>query len=120
MKDISLLIPAFYFSVNLVIVGVLFIASLWIRKTDLGVGEPSDPVLPTGEGVADPPPVAAHGNRNWASWRSSTWHPQRYRRPFHDLQATLSASYAARVERAIQTIRIGALAGTRPTARAAY
>ena len=37
MKDISLSIPAFYLSMNLVIVVVLFIASLWIRETDLGV-----------------------------------------------------------------------------------
>jgi hypothetical protein len=55
MKDISLLIPAFYRSVNLVIVVVLFIASLWIRKADLGVSEPHGPALPTGRGVAPTP-----------------------------------------------------------------
>ena len=31
MNDISLSIPAFYLSMNLVIVVALFIASLWIR-----------------------------------------------------------------------------------------
>ena len=62
MKDMSLSIPAFYLSMNLVIVVVLFIASLWIRKTDLGVSEPHGPALPTGRGVADAP-VAARCNR---------------------------------------------------------
>ena len=55
MKDIGLLIPAFYLSMNLVIVVVLFIASLWIRETDLGVGEPHGTALPTGRGVAPTP-----------------------------------------------------------------
>src|SRR5262249_20137391 len=97
---------------------VLFIASLWIRKTDLGVSEPHGPALPTGRGVADAPPVTAHCKGSRASWRSSAWQPQRDRRHFRDLQATLSASYAAGVERAIQTIRIGAPAGARPTDQA--
>jgi hypothetical protein len=119
MKDINLSIPAFYLSMNLVIVVVLFITSLWIRQTDLGVGEPQGFALPTGRGVGYAP-AAAGGNRYRAPWRSSAWQPQRDRRPFRDLQATLSASYAAKVERAIQTIRIGAPAGTRPTARAAW
>ena len=118
MKDISLSIPAFYLPMNLVIVVVLLIASLWIRETDLGVGEPHGTALPTGRG-ADAP-VAARCNRDRAPWRSWAWQPQRDRRPFRDLQATLSASYAARVERAIQTIRIGAPAGTRPTDQAAW
>jgi hypothetical protein len=118
MKDISLSIPAFYLSMNLVIVGVLFIASLWIRETDLGVREPHGTALPIGRGVADAP-VAAGCNRDRAPWRSSAWPPQRDRRPFRDLQTTLSASYSARVERAIQTIRIGEPAGARPTDQAA-
>jgi hypothetical protein len=118
MKDISLSILAFYLSMNLVIVVVLFIASLWTRETDLGVGERHGTALPTGRGVADAP-VAAGYNRDWAPWRSSAWQPQRDRRPFRNLQATLSASYAGRVERAIQTIRIGAPAGVRPTDQAA-
>jgi hypothetical protein len=118
MKDISLSIPAFYLSMNLVIVVVLVIASLWIRETDLGVGEPHGKARPTGRGVGDPP-VAAGCNRDRVPWRSSAWQPQRDRRPFRDLQAILSASYAAKVERAIQPIRSSAPAGTRPTARAA-
>ncbi len=119
MNDISLSIPAFYLSMNLVIVVVLFIASRWIRETDRGVGEPHSKALPTERGVADAP-VAAGCNRDRAPWQSSAWQPQRDRRPFRDLQATLSANYAARVERAIQTIRIGAPAGTRPTDQAAW
>jgi hypothetical protein len=118
MKDISLLIPAFYLSMNLAIVVVLSIASLWIRETDQDVIEPQGKALPTGRGVGDAS-VAAGGNRDRAPWRSSTWQPQRDCPLFRDLQATLSASYAAEVERAILTIRIGAPAGTRPTDQAA-
>jgi hypothetical protein len=118
MKDISLSIPAFYLSMNLVIVVELIIASLLIREIDLGVGEPHGTAPPTGRGVADAP-VAARCNRDRAPWRISAWQPQRDRRPFRDLQATLSASYAAKVERAIQTIRIGGPAGARPTDQAA-
>jgi hypothetical protein len=106
MSDISLSIPAFYLSTNLVIVVVLFIASLWMRETDPGVGEPHGTALPTGRG-ADAP-VAARCNRDRAPWRSWAWQPQRDRRPFRDLQATLSADYAAKVERAVQTVRIEA------------
>jgi hypothetical protein len=119
MNDISLSILAFYLSMNLVIVVVLFIASLWIRETDLGVGEPHGKALPTGRGVGDAP-AAAGCNRDRAPWRSSAWQPQRDRRPFRDLQATFSASYAAKVERAIRTIRTGTPAGSRPNARAAW
>jgi hypothetical protein len=119
MEDIRLLIPAFYLSMNLVIVVVLFIASLWERETDLGVGEPQGFALPTGRDAGDGP-VAAGCNLDRALWPSSALRPPRDRRPFHDLQAALSASYVARVERAIQTIRIGAPAGTRPTDQAAW
>jgi hypothetical protein len=116
MQDIILSMPAFY--LYLVYVAALLITALWTRETDPPVGEPRAAALTTGRGVADAP-AAARGNLDRAPLRSSAVQPQRDRRPYRDLQATLSASYAARLEQAIRTIRVGPPAGGRPTDQAA-
>jgi hypothetical protein len=116
MKDIILSMPEVY--LYLVFVVVLLIRALWTREIDPPVGEPRATALTTGRGVGDAP-VAARCNLDRAPLRSSDLPPQRDRRPFRDLQATLSASYAAKWEQAIRTIRIGAPAGARPTDQAA-
>jgi hypothetical protein len=98
--------PEVYLSINLVLVVVLLIAALWTRQTGPPVGEPRATALMTGRGVADAP-AAARCNLDRNSLRSSAWQPQRDRRPFRDLEATLSASYTAKLEQAIRTIRVG-------------
>jgi hypothetical protein len=116
MKDILLSMPEVYLYLALVV--TFLIAALWTREPHSAVGTPGRRVLRTGWDVGDDP-VAAWCNLDRAPLPGFTRQPRRDRRPFRDLQATLSASYAARVERAIQTIWISAPAGTRPTARAA-
>jgi hypothetical protein len=116
MKDIILSMPEF--CLYLVFVVTLLITALWTRETGPPVGEPRATALTTGRGVGDAP-VAARCNRDRAPLRSSALPPQRDRRPFRDLQATLSASYAAKLEQAIRTIRVGPPAGARPTDQAA-
>ena len=105
MKDLSLSMPQVYLLVNLVIVVVLLITALWTQETGPPVGEPRATALLTGRGVTDVP-MAARGNLDRNPLRSSAWQPQRDLRPFSDLQATLSASYTAKVEQAIRTIRV--------------
>jgi hypothetical protein len=116
MLDVILSKPAFY--LYLVVVGTLLIRALWPRETDPPAGKPRTTALTTGRGVADAP-VAARGDLDRAPLWSSAWPPRRDQRPFRDLQATLSARYAARLEQAIRTIRARPPAGTRPTDQAA-
>jgi hypothetical protein len=116
MKDIILSMPAFYLS--MVFVVTLLITVLWARQTGPSDGEPRGTAPTTGWGVGDAP-VAARCNLDRARLRRSAWQPQRDRRPFRDLEATLSASYAAKLEQAIRTIRVGPPAGARPTDQAA-
>jgi hypothetical protein len=103
MKDIIHSMPELY--LYLVCVVVVFITALWRRQTGPPVGEPRATALTTGRGVGDAPVVARY-NLDRDSARSSALPPQRDRWPFLDLQATLSASYAARLEQAIRTIRV--------------
>jgi len=116
MKDIFLSIPGVY--VYLALVVTFLIAALWPRESLSAVGTPGRRVLRTGWDAGDDA-VAAWRNIDRAPLPGFAWQPQRDRRHFRDLQAALSASYTARVERAIQTIRIGGPAGARPTDQAA-
>jgi hypothetical protein len=113
MKDILLSMPEFY--LYLVFVVALLIAALWTRETGPPVGEPPAAALTTGWGVADAP-VAARCNLARAPFPLQL---RRDCRPFQDLQATLSASYAAKLEQAFRTIRLGPPAAARPTDQAA-
>jgi hypothetical protein len=118
MKDLIPSMPEVYLSINLVIVVVLLITALWIRETGPPVGEPRATALMTGRGVADAPAASCCTlDRN--PLRSSAWQAQRDRGPFRDLEASLSASYAAQLEQALRTIRVGPPAGARPTDQAA-
>jgi hypothetical protein len=127
-----------YLSINLVIVVVLLITTLWtsqtgppvgepratqmaarkalcgVIQTDSPAGEPRATALTTERGVGDAP-VAACCNLDRVPLRSFAWPPQRDRRPFRDLQATLCARYAAQWEQAIRTIGVGPYAVARPT-----
>ena len=116
MKDILLSMPEVYLYRALVVTSL--IAALWTHEPLSAVGTPGRRSLRTGWDAGDDL-VAARCNLDRAPLPGPDWQPQGDRRPFRDLQAALSASYTARVERAIQTIRIGALAGTRPTDQAA-
>jgi hypothetical protein len=109
MKDIILSMLQTYLSINLVIVVVLLLTALWARETCPSGSEPSATALTTGQGLGD----AA------AARRSNLLPPRRDRRPFRHLQATLSLRYAARVEQAIRTIRIGPYAAARAKDQAA-
>ena len=84
---------------------VVFITALWRRQTGPLVSKPRATALTTGRGVGDAP-LAARYNLDRTSLRSSAMPPQRDRQPFRDLQAALTASYAARLEQAIRTIRV--------------
>jgi hypothetical protein len=117
MKDILLSIPGVYLYLALVV--TFLIAALWPRAPLSAVGTPGRRALPTGWDAGGDL-VAAGCNLDRAPVPGPAWQPQRDRRHFRDLQAALSASYTARMERAIQTIRIGALAGARPTEQAAW
>ena len=102
MLDIILSKPAFY--LYLVVVGALLIRALWPRETNPPIGEPRATAGPTGRGVGEAS-VAACCNLDRAPLWSSALPHRRDRRPFRDLQATLSARYVARLEQAIRTIR---------------
>jgi hypothetical protein len=112
MMDIILSMPAFY--LYLVFVVALLIKALWTRETGSLVGEPRATALTTGRGVADTS-VAARCNLDPVPLPSAAVPPQCDRRLFRDLQATLSASYAAKWEQTIRTIWVGPPAGVRPT-----
>jgi hypothetical protein len=102
MLDIILSIPVVY--VYLVVVVTLLIIGLWTREADPPVGERRTTARTTGRGVGDAS-VAACCNLGPAPF--SALPPRRGHRPFRELQATLSASYAARLEQTIRTIRVG-------------
>src|SRR5262249_17868966 len=97
MSDILLSMFTIYFYLALVV--TLLIAAVWTREACA-----TGPT--TGRGVADAL-VAARCNLDPAPWRGSVLPPQPDRRPYRDLQATLSASYAARVEQEIRKVRVG-------------
>ena len=116
MKDILLSMPEVYLYLALVVTSL--IAALWTREPLSAVGTPGRRSLRTGWDAGDDL-VAARCNLDRAPFPGPAWQPQRDRRHFRDLQATLSASYAARLEQAIRTIRVGPPAGVRPTDQAA-
>jgi hypothetical protein len=117
MTDILLSMPEFY--LYLVFVMVLLMTALWARETGPPVGEPRATAPTTGRAVGDAP-AAARCNLDRAPLRSSALPPQRDRRPFRDLEAALSANYAARLEQAVRTIRGSPPAGARPTDQAVW
>jgi hypothetical protein len=102
MLDNILSKPAFY--LYLVVVGALLIRALWPREADPPVGEPRATARTNRRGVGEAW-VAARCNLDRAPLWSSALPPQCRQRPFRDLQAALSARYAARLEQAIRTIR---------------
>jgi hypothetical protein len=104
MKDIILSMPEFY--LYLVTVVALLITALWTQKTGSSVGEPRATVRTAGRNIGDAR-VAARRNHDRAPLWSSALPLHRDCRPFRDLQATLSASYAAKLEQVIRTIRAG-------------
>jgi hypothetical protein len=101
MLDIILSMPVVY--VYLVVVVALLIIGLWTREADPPADEPRATARTTERGVVDAS-VAARCNLDPAPLAVL---PPRDRRLFRELQATLSASYAARLEQAIRTIRVG-------------
>ena len=104
MKNIILSMPEFYLYVVFVVLAL--IAALWQRPTRLSVGEPRATAPTTGR---------ASPTRWWRHVATATgppggvppWRPSATVRPFPDLEAALSASYAARLEQAVRTIRLG-------------
>jgi hypothetical protein len=104
MKDIILSTPEAY--LYLVPVAVLILTTLWTPKTGPPAGESGATALMTGRGVVDPP-AAARWDLGQDPLGVSGWQSRGACRPFWDLQAALSASYAARLEQAIRTIRDG-------------
>ena len=116
MLEIILSMPAVY--LYLVIVVALLFTGLRTRETDPPVGGPHATTRMTGRGVGDAS-LAARCHLDRASLRGPALPPQPGRRPFRDLQATLSARYAARLEQAIRTIRARPPAEARPTDQAA-
>jgi hypothetical protein len=104
--------PELYFF--LVCVVALFITALWTRETSPPAGKPRNTARPIGWGVADAPVVECC-NHDRAPLRSSALQPEHDRRPFQDLRATLSATYAAKLQQALRTIQVGPPAGTPPT-----
>jgi hypothetical protein len=103
MMDILLSMPMFYLYLAFVV--TLLIVAVRTRQTDRPGVEPRAAALTTGRSVAE---AVVAGRRNLdRPWRDSAWPPQRDRRLFRDLEASLSACYAVRLERAIRTIRVG-------------
>jgi hypothetical protein len=96
-----------------VIIVAFIVADLLTRDT----GEPCAATSMTARGVADAA-AAARCNLDGSPLRGSAWQARRDRGPFEDLEAALSASYAAGFEQAIRTIRVGPPAGWRPTDQA--
>jgi hypothetical protein len=105
----------FSLSMILVLIVALLIAALWTRD----VGEPGAAASMTARGFADAAVAAARCNLDGNPLRGYAWQAQRDRGPFKDLEAALSASYAATFEQAIRTIRVGPPVDWRPTDEAA-
>jgi hypothetical protein len=103
MQDFILSTPGLYLYLMLVV--VLLIAALWTRESDPPVGEPRATALTAGRGVGDVPSGARY-TLDRVHLRHSGLPTQRGGRAFRNIEATLSASYAARLEQAIRTIRI--------------
>lgn len=115
MKDIILSIPELYYYLAYVV--ALLVTALWAHEAVPPVSEPRAATLKTRRRAGDVP-VAARCNFDRAPLRSSVVQRRHDRRPFRDFEAALSASYAAKLEQALRTIRIGPSAGARPTDRA--
>ena len=92
----------FSVSMFLVILVVLLVAAPWTRDA----GEHRADAAMTARGLAEAA-AAARCNFDGNSLRSSDWPGHHGRRPFEDLAAALSASYAAKFEQAVRTIRVG-------------
>ena len=92
----------FSLSMILVLIVALVVAALLTRDT----GEPGAAAPMTARGFADAA-AAARCKLDGSLLRSSAWQAQRDCGPFKDVEAALSASYAARFEQAIRTIRVG-------------
>jgi hypothetical protein len=106
MTDILLTTPEFYLYLGFVV--ALLIAALWTREAGAPVDEPGATGPTAGRGGGGS--VFARGKLGRGPFRSFGRQPQRGR-PFRDLQATLSAGYAAKLEQAIRMIRIDPPAG---------
>ena len=116
MNHIILAMSPFY--LYLMFVVVLLITALWTRESDPPASKRRAADLTIARGVGDTR-VAVLCNLDQLPSRSSAWRPQRGRHPFGDLEARVSASYAARLEQTIRTIRVAPRAGARPTDQAA-
>jgi hypothetical protein len=92
----------FFVSMYLVIIVALLVAALWTQDAS---AHRADAAM-TARGFADAA-AAARFNLDGNPLRSSAWQAPRDRGAFQDLEAALSASYAARFEQAIRTIRVG-------------
>jgi hypothetical protein len=96
-----------------VIIVALVVAALFTRDA----GEPCATGSMTAQGFADAA-AAARCRLDGNPLRSSAWQAQHDRGPFGDLEAALSASYAAQFEQAIRTIQVGPPVEWRPTDQA--
>jgi hypothetical protein len=102
MEHIILSIPELYlYPVFLVL---LLIAALLERDPGPPTGKPRAIVQATERGVSDAR-VTARGNLDRAPLASSIGKPSGDHRSFRDLEATLSATYAAQLEQALRMIR---------------
>ena len=112
MIDILLSTPGFYFYLAFVL--ILLLPSLLTRQTDPPLGEPRATALTTGrmpamlrrQPVATWTEIPCGGALRTSSATA---------RPFPDVEDTISARYAARLEPAIRKIRIGPFAWAWPT-----
>jgi hypothetical protein len=116
MQNIILSMPELYLYPACLVAWLL--AALWTREPSPPGGCSPATVPTAGQPLGDAP-VTAGENLDWALYPSSVVQPRCAGRPFQDLEATLSASYAARVEQAIRTIRIDPPAGAVGTTSAA-
>ena len=103
----------FSLSMILVLLAALVVAALLTRET----GEPGAAASMTARGFADAA-AATRCNLDGSLLRSSAWQAKRDRGPLKDLEAALSASYAAKFEQAIRTIPVGPPVEWRPTDQA--
>jgi hypothetical protein len=101
MLSILLSMPEFY--LYLAFLMTLLTTALWTGESDPPADEPRVRALKA-RGIADIR-GAVRGSRDPAPLPSSALLPERERRPFRDLQATLLASCAVRSEQAQRTIR---------------